>query len=123
MDADQILVPLRLQLLSQLLNHKFSGFMFVFSIFCIQKLIEFLEGLFACQVIFRHEFGNRLEEPIVELSYFHVVVELDEADIAYALEGQGAEAGIGGEEGVGSGDVEGDILPNFHVDFLDVEMF
>ena len=42
MNADQILVALRLQLLAQLLNHKFNRLVFVFSVFWVQKLIEFL---------------------------------------------------------------------------------
>lgn len=79
--------------------------------------------MLACQIVFGHELGDGLEEPTVELSYFHVVVELDKADVADALEGQGAETGIGGEEGVGPGDVEGYVLPDFHVDFLYVEVF
>jgi hypothetical protein len=49
-------------------------------------------------------------------------VEVDECDVGDALEGELGVAGVGGEEGVGFGDVQRDVLPDLHVHFFYVQV-
>ncbi len=95
--------------------------MSVFAVLFRQEIVELVHQWQRIGVLGGDQFSDALGEPGGEFPYLHVVVEEDETDVAETLEGGGC-VGSGEEFGVGLDDVEGDVLPDLHVDLLDVEV-
>ena len=122
MNSYQVFVPLRLQLLTQLLGHKSCRFVLVFSPLPIQKLVELLESLLACHIILGHDLTNRFEQPTIQLPDFHVIIELNQTYIGNSLKSQRTETRVRCQQCVRSSNVKRYILPYLHVDLLYVQM-
>lgn len=113
---------LALQQIGKLLRHKTNGLLMILPILRIQKLIKRQHPRPAPRIVLLHNTGDPLSQPPVELADLHVVGEVDVADVVDALEGVAGGLVVCDQVGVGLGDVEADVLPDLHVDLLDVEV-
>ena len=96
--------------------------MFVLTILTIQKLVELLQSLFTSRFIFFHYCSYRFAKPSRQLSYFHVVVELNKTNIGNSIESQATESWVSGQKSIRVCDVERNVLPNLHIDFLYIQV-
>lgn len=85
-DGDDVLDAFCFEEVRELLSHKADGFLMIFGIFCIEELIEGEHKGTAAGIIFLMDTGNTLSQPCIEFSDFHIVSEVDAADVVDALE-------------------------------------
>ena len=96
--------------------------MFVLTVLTIQKLIELLQSLFTSRFIFFHYRRYWFAKPGCQLPYFHVVVELNKTNIGNSIESQVTESWVSGQKSIRVCDVERNVLPNLHIDFLYIQV-
>lgn len=113
---------LSFQQVTNILCHEPDGFLMIFVVFCVEEFIERKHERPASIIIFVDDAYDALRKPPVELSDLHVVDEIYFADVLDALKSIFCSFVVSDEFGIRLDDVETDVLPNFHVHLLDVQM-
>ena len=91
----------------EFVGHGADGVCPVFSVLLVKELVEGVDVCAALIVLALDDAGDAAGQPGRQLPDFHVIVEVDVADVLEALEGELAVAGVGGEGGVGLHHVQG----------------